>query len=80
MHLATGNYNAATARLYEDLGYLTAREEIGADVSDLFNVLTGFAQQEAYRGIWVAPGDYANNCWRRSTARSRRTAARETGG
>jgi polyphosphate kinase len=56
VHLATGNYNASTARLYEDFGYLTAREDIGADVSDLFNVLTGFAQQEAYRSIWVAPG------------------------
>ncbi len=56
VHLATGNYNATTARLYEDFGYLTAREDIGADVSDLFNVLTGFAQQDAYRGIWVAPG------------------------
>jgi polyphosphate kinase len=56
VHLSTGNYNASTARLYEDLGYLTAREDIGADVSDLFNVLTGFAQQDAYRGIWVAPG------------------------
>ena len=56
VHLSTGNYNASTARLYEDLGYLTAREDIGADVSDLFNVLTGFAQQDAYHGIWVAPG------------------------
>ncbi len=57
VHLATGNYNAATARVYEDFGYLTARDEIGADVSDLFNVLTGYAQQEAYRAIWVAPGN-----------------------
>ena len=56
VHLATGNYNASTARIYEDLGYLTAREDIGADVSDLFNALTGFAQQDAYRRIWVAPG------------------------
>jgi polyphosphate kinase len=56
VHLSTGNYNASTARLYEDLGYLTAREDIGADVSDLFNVLTGFARQDAYHGIWVAPG------------------------
>ena len=56
VHLSTGNYNASTARVYEDLGYLTAREEIGADVSDLFNVLTGFAHQDAYRDIWVAPG------------------------
>jgi polyphosphate kinase len=57
VHLATGNYNAATARLYEDFGYLTARDDIGADVSDLFNVLTGFAQQKEYRAIWVAPGN-----------------------
>ncbi len=57
VHLATGNYNASTARVYEDMGYLTARDDIGADVSDLFNVLTGFAQQEEYRGIWVAPGN-----------------------
>jgi polyphosphate kinase len=57
VHLATGNYNAATARMYEDFGYLTAREDIGADVSDLFNVLTGYAQQEEYRAIWVAPSN-----------------------
>jgi polyphosphate kinase len=55
VHLATGNYNATTARIYEDFGYLTAREDIGADISDLFNVLTGFAKQESYRSIWVAP-------------------------
>lgn len=57
VHLATGNYNAATARIYEDFGYLTSRDDIGADVSDLFNVLTGFAQQENYRSIWTAPGN-----------------------
>ena len=56
VHVATGNYNASTARLYEDLGYLTAREDIGADVSDLFNVLTGFSTQDEYRRIWTAPG------------------------
>lgn len=57
VHLATGNYNAATARIYEDFGYLTSREDIGADVSDLFNVLTGFAHLENYRSIWTAPGN-----------------------
>jgi polyphosphate kinase len=56
VHLATGNYNATTARFYEDLGLLTAREDIGADVSDLFNVLTGFSTQDDYRKIWTAPG------------------------
>ena len=56
VHVATGNYNATTARFYEDIGLLTAREEIGADVSDLFNVLTGFSTQDEYRKIWTAPG------------------------
>lgn len=56
VHVATGNYNATTARFYEDLGYLTAREDIGADISDLFNVLTGFSTKDDYRKIWTAPG------------------------
>jgi polyphosphate kinase len=55
VHIATGNYNATTARMYEDLGMLTAREDIGSDVSELFNVLTGYSQQEHYRKLWVAP-------------------------
>jgi polyphosphate kinase len=55
VHIATGNYNATTARMYEDLGLLTAREDIGSDVSELFNVLTGYSQQENYRKLWVAP-------------------------
>ncbi|MDQ3045301.1 MAG: polyphosphate kinase 1 [Chloroflexota bacterium] len=55
VHLATGNYNAATARIYEDLGLLTSREALGDDVSELFNVLTGYARQESYRKLWVAP-------------------------
>ncbi|MGI8476034.1 MAG: polyphosphate kinase 1 [Thermomicrobiales bacterium] len=54
-HLSTGNYNASTARMYEDFGYFTAREEITRDVSELFNVLTGYSQQESYRRLWVAP-------------------------
>ncbi len=55
VHLATGNYNASTARLYEDLGLLTSRPDLGADISDLFNVLTGFGEQWRYRKIWTAP-------------------------
>ncbi len=54
-HLGTGNYNAATARLYEDLGVFTSDPEITSDVSELFNVLTGYSEQEHYRKIWVAP-------------------------
>jgi polyphosphate kinase len=55
VHIATGNYNATTARMYEDLGLLTAREDIGSDISELFNVLTGYSQQDHYRKLWVAP-------------------------
>ena len=55
VHLSTGNYNASTARTYEDIGMFTARADIGEDVSELFNVLTGYAEQESYRRLWVAP-------------------------
>ena len=55
VHLSTGNYNASTARLYEDIGLLTANEEIASDVSELFNVITGFSRQESYRKLMVAP-------------------------
>ena len=55
VHLSTGNYNASTARIYEDFGLLTANEEIGNDVSELFNVLTGYAVQDSYRKLFVAP-------------------------
>lgn len=55
LHLGTGNYNPQTARLYTDLGLLTADEEIGADVSDLFNHLTGYSAKKSYRKLLVAP-------------------------
>jgi polyphosphate kinase len=55
VHIGTGNYNAKTARLYTDLGLLTARQEIGADVTDLFNVLTGLSRQQSFRRLLVAP-------------------------
>ena len=48
-HVGTGNYNPRTARLYEDLGLLTADPEIGADLTDLFNLLTGYSRQRDYR-------------------------------
>ncbi len=57
VHIGTGNYNSRTARLYTDLGLFTANQSIGADVSDLFNVLTGFSRQRLYRKLLVAPGD-----------------------
>ena len=54
-HIGTGNYNPKTARLYEDLGLLTAEHDIGADLTDLFNLLTGYSRQRDYRRILVAP-------------------------
>ncbi|GID25698.1 RNA degradosome polyphosphate kinase [Paractinoplanes brasiliensis] len=54
-HIGTGNYHPKTARLYEDFGMLTADPEIGADVTDLFNVLTGYSRQRSYRRLLVAP-------------------------
>jgi polyphosphate kinase len=54
-HVGTGNYNSKTARIYEDLGLLTADPEIGADVGELFNYLTGFSRHAAYRQILVSP-------------------------
>jgi len=54
-HIGTGNYNPETARGYEDVGLLTASREIGADVGDLFNHLTGCGQQSAYHKLLVAP-------------------------
>jgi polyphosphate kinase len=55
IHLATGNYNPTTSRIYTDVGLLTADEEIGADATDLFNFLTGYSQQMDYRQLLVAP-------------------------
>jgi polyphosphate kinase len=54
-HIGTGNYHSGTARLYEDLGVLTADPDVTADVADLFNYLTGYSNQVAYRRILVAP-------------------------
>ncbi|MCX6367861.1 MAG: polyphosphate kinase 1 [Armatimonadetes bacterium] len=55
VHFGTGNYNATTARFYTDLGLLTCDEELGADVTDLFNYLTGYSRQTKFRKLLVAP-------------------------
>jgi len=55
VHVGTGNYNPRTARLYTDLGLLSCRPELGADVTDLFNVLTGLSRQRSFRRLLVAP-------------------------
>ena len=54
-HIATGNYNPTTSRLYTDLGLLTSDPEIGEDATDLFNFLTGFSLQKEYKQLLVAP-------------------------
>jgi polyphosphate kinase len=55
VHLGTGNYNATTARIYTDLGLLTADRQTGEDVTELFNSLSGFSKQPRYRTLAVAP-------------------------
>ena len=55
VHLGTGNYNAVTARTYEDFGLFTADEEIADDIADLFNHLTGFGRPASFRKLLVAP-------------------------
>jgi polyphosphate kinase len=54
-HVGTGNYNPMTANLYEDVGLLSADSEIGSDLTDLFNFLTGYSKQSSYRKLLVAP-------------------------
>ena len=58
VHLATGNYNPTTARLYTDLGLLTCRPEFGEDVTNLFNLLTGICQFQGMTKLLVAPFDF----------------------
>ena len=55
VHLATGNYNATTAKLYTDLGFFTTDEDICSDVSDIFNYLTGYSKQKEYKKLFVSP-------------------------
>ncbi len=55
VHIGTGNYHASTARLYTDFGLFTTDEELGADVADMFNLLTGFSHPQAMRKVWLAP-------------------------
>jgi polyphosphate kinase len=59
-HVGTGNYNPKTAHLYEDLGLLSADPDLGADLTDLFNHLTGYSHQGEYRKLLVAPAHLRN--------------------
>ncbi|MEO0014500.1 MAG: polyphosphate kinase [Cyanobacteriota bacterium] len=55
VHIGTGNYNPKTAKLYTDLSLFSCREDLGADLTDLFNFLTGYSRQKSYRKLLVAP-------------------------
>jgi len=60
VHIGTGNYNSNTARIYEDLGLLSSDPDLGADLTDLFNLLTGYSRQTRYRRILLAPTSLRN--------------------
>jgi polyphosphate kinase len=76
-HIGTGNYHPRTARLYEDFGLLTADPEIGSDLTDLFNALTGYSRQTAYRRLLVAPHGVRSGLVERIEAETRKALAGE---
>lgn len=61
VHIGTGNYHPDTAQLYEDFGFFTCREDIASDVSDIFNLLTGYAPEQTFRKTFVAPNHLRMN-------------------
>jgi polyphosphate kinase len=61
VHLSTGNYNVATAKVYTDLGFFTCDEDICTDVSDIFNYLTGYSRQSDFKKLFVAPVNLREN-------------------
>lgn len=61
VHIGTGNYHPDTAQLYEDLGFFTCNEELGSDVTDVFNLLTGYAPDQTFRKAFVAPKHLRSN-------------------
>lgn len=60
VHVGTGNYNPKTSRSYTDMGLLSCREELGADLSNLFNYLTGYSRHHTYQKLLVAPSGLRN--------------------
>ena len=76
VHVGTGNYNPKTAQIYEDVGLLSADPELGADVSELFNFLTGYSRQRRFGRLLVAPVGLRSNIIRLI----RREGARPGGG
>ena len=76
VHIGTGNYNPKTARIYTDFGILSADPNLGADLTDLFNVLTGFASPAGYRKLIIAPRGHAGPLPRDDPAGDRARARR----
>lgn len=72
-HVGTGNYNERTARTYEDLGVFTSDPDLGADLSDLFNFLTGYSRQRSYRKLSVSPDGIRSMIYEAITAESERS-------
>ena len=73
-HVGTGNYNPTTARLYEDVGILSSDRKLGADLTDLFNYLTGYSRKRRYRRLLVAPSPFGSRSWTSSPRRPGRAA------
>src|SRR5579859_6933240 len=74
-HIGTGNYHPTTARLYEDFGLLTADPIVGADITDLFNHLTGYTRTGSYRRLLVAPEEMRDGIVRRIDRQAERSRA-----
>lgn len=64
LHMSTGNYNAKTAKLYTDIGFLTCDQDMGKDASELFNYLTGYSGQQEWRKMFVAPINLRSNLYK----------------
>ncbi len=75
VHLATGNYNDATARLYTDVGLLSVNPDFGEDLSDFFNSLSGFSKKAHYRKLAVAPHDLCDAILAKIDAQAERARA-----
>jgi polyphosphate kinase len=79
VHIGTGNYNAKTAKLYTDIGLLSCDEDLGADLTDLFNSLTGYARVSRYRKILVAPNSLREQIIKLIERTAERHSARRPG-
>lgn len=80
VHIGTGNYNATTAQIYTDFGLFTSDPEVGDDVQDVFNYLTGYSKRKEYRELLIAPVSFAldsSRCWNASST-TRATAGPRT--